>query len=40
LQIADELQHPDPEVVLAGGQEIMQSLRQSEVILGVWRERQ
>jgi uncharacterized protein len=38
LQIAKELQHPDPEVVLAGGQEIMQSLHQSEVILGVGRD--
>lgn len=35
LQIAKELNHPNPEVVLAGGQEMMQSLKQAEVILGV-----
>lgn len=34
LQIAKELNHPNPEVVLAGGQEMMQSLKQAEVILG------
>lgn len=34
LQIATELGHPDPAVVLAGGLEIMESLRQSQVILG------
>jgi len=37
LQIAAELKHPNPAVVLAGGREIMQSLRQSEVILGAWK---
>jgi uncharacterized protein len=37
LQIASELNHPNPGVVLAGGREIMQSLRDSQVILGVWR---
>ena len=37
LQIATELQHPNPEIVLAGGHDIMQSLRQSEVVLGTWR---
>lgn len=37
LQIAAELKHPDPDVVLAGGQEIMQSLRASQAILGIWR---
>jgi len=36
LQIADEIKHPQPEVVLAGGLEIMQSLRDSQVILGTW----
>lgn len=34
LQIAAELKHPDPAVVLAGGDEIMQSLLESQVILG------
>jgi uncharacterized protein len=37
LRIADELKHPDPAVVLAGGREIMQSLRESQVILGAWK---
>jgi hypothetical protein len=37
LQIAAELQHPAPEVVLAGGKEILYSMLQSEVILGAWR---
>lgn len=37
LQIAGELNHPDPEVVLAGGLEMMHSLQQSEVILGVYK---
>ncbi len=37
LQIATELKHPNPQVVLAGGHDILQSLRQSEVILGTWR---
>lgn len=36
-QIAAEINHPDPSVVLAGGLEIMQSLRESQVILGVWK---
>lgn len=35
LQIAGELKHPDPKVVVAGGLEMMHSLRQAEVILGV-----
>jgi len=35
LQIAKELNHPNSEVVLAGGLELMQRLRQAEVILGV-----
>jgi len=37
LQIAAELKHPDPAVVLAGGREILQSLLDSQVILGTWR---
>ncbi len=37
LQIVTELNHPNPEVVLAGGRDILLSLRQSEVILGTWR---
>lgn len=37
LQIAAELKHPDADVVLAGGQEIMQSLRASQAIFGIWR---
>lgn len=37
LQIATEMQHPDPQVVMAGGHEIMQSLREAQVILGTWR---
>ena len=37
MQIASEMKHPDPQVVLAGGLEIMQSLQQSEVILGTWK---
>ena len=37
MQIASEMKHPNPEVVLAGGLEIMQSLQQSEVILGTWK---
>jgi hypothetical protein len=36
LQIASEMKHPNPQVVLAGGLEIMQSLRDSQVILGTW----
>lgn len=36
LQIASEMKHPNPQVVLAGGIEIMQSLRDSQVILGTW----
>ena len=36
LQIASEMKHPDPQVVLAGGLEIMQSLRDSQAILGTW----
>jgi uncharacterized protein len=36
-QIASELKHPDPAVVLAGGDEIMQSLLETQVILGARR---
>lgn len=36
LQIAAELKHPDPAVVLAGGRDIMLSLQESQVILGAW----
>lgn len=35
-QIASEMKHPNPEVVLAGGLEIMESMRDSQVILGTW----
>ena len=38
LQIAAELKHPDPAVVLAGGHEILQSLHSAQVILGTWRQ--
>jgi hypothetical protein len=34
LQIATELQHPNPAVVLAGGLDILKSLRDAQVILG------
>jgi hypothetical protein len=37
MQIAAELKHPNPQVVLAGGLEIMQSLHASQAILGTWR---
>lgn len=33
-RIARELSHPDPEVVIAGGQEIMERLRARDVLLG------
>jgi len=36
-QIAAELQHPNPEAVLAGGHQIMQTLLESGAMLGVWR---
>lgn len=35
LQIAEELKHPRPEVVLNGGLEIMQNLLQKDILLGV-----
>lgn len=38
LQIAAELNHPDPSVVLTGGSEILQSLHSAQVILGTWRQ--
>ena len=37
LQIAAELQHPAPAVVVEGGKEILYSMLLSEVILGTWR---
>lgn len=37
LQIAAELLHPDPGVVLAGGHDILKSLREAQIILGTWR---
>jgi len=37
LQIVAELKHQNPDMVLAGGDEIMQSLRESQVILGTWK---
>lgn len=36
MQIATEMQHSNPKVVLAGGREILRSLREAEVILGTW----
>lgn len=36
LQIAQEMQQSDPAIILAGGKEILRSLREAEVILGVW----
>jgi hypothetical protein len=35
--IARELTHPDPEVVVRGGQEILESLRREGALLGTWR---
>ncbi len=34
LQISEEMSHPDPEVVISGGAEIMSELCQREVLLG------
>jgi hypothetical protein len=34
-QIAAEMQHPDPEVVIRGGMEIVENLRMEQVIIGV-----
>lgn len=36
-QIATEMPHLAPQLVLAGGLEIMQSLRDAQVILGTWK---
>jgi len=36
LQIAEELMHPDPSFILQAGKEMLQSLRESQVILGTW----
>lgn len=36
-QIADEIQHPDPRVVLKGGAEILQSMHARDIILGTRR---
>lgn len=33
-EIASELQHPDPQVVIASGLEILQSMRDKDIILG------
>lgn len=37
-QIAAELQHPDPSVVLTAGHETLQSLHSAQVVLGTWRQ--
>ena len=37
LEIAEELQHPDSDVVVTGGKEILQSLLKAEVLLGTQR---
>ncbi len=37
VQIATELNHPNPEVVMTGGLEIMRNLHESQVILGTWQ---
>lgn len=34
-QIAEELQHPKPEVVIEGGLQIMETMREKEILLGV-----
>ncbi len=34
LAIAEELQHPDPEVVIRGGQEILERMRRAGLVLG------
>ena len=34
-QIALEMQHPKPEVVIKGGQEILENLRTEQVIVGI-----
>lgn len=35
--IIKELRHPNPEVVFAGGQKILEYLRREEAILGTWK---
>ena len=35
LNVAQELNHPNPDVILNGGQEIVQELKNRNVILGV-----
>jgi uncharacterized protein len=35
-QIAAELKHPDPGFILQAGRDMLQSLRESQVILGTW----
>lgn len=37
LKIAEEMKHSDPNVILAGGLQIFQQLRESEVIFGTWK---
>lgn len=36
LQIAAEMQHPNPQVLLSGGNEIMQTMGDAQIILGTW----
>ncbi len=35
MNIADELAHPDPEVVINGGRDILEGMRKKQIILGV-----
>jgi uncharacterized protein len=35
LSIVEQLQHPDPDVVISGGLEVMQDFRDKDVLLGV-----
>ncbi len=37
VMIADELQHPDPDTVISGGEQILQEWRQRGIILGTLR---
>jgi hypothetical protein len=37
LQVADELKHPQPDVVVQGGRQILEDLRQQQAVLGTWR---
>jgi hypothetical protein len=37
LQFADELKHPQPDVVVQGGRQILEDLRQQQAVLGTWR---